>query len=81
MTKVLLFTIPLSIALTNLAYASNPACQVSESKATADLAAKLESTYPNSYSNQKMLLDSGMENFEHFAPSPVTQLATEYSES
>jgi hypothetical protein len=53
----------LSLSLIGLAYAGNPACQVSETQARSDLAASLNKKYPNSYSTQKMLLDSGMEKF------------------
>ncbi len=50
--------------------AGNPACQVSESQARADLAASLDAKYPNSYSTQKMLLDSGMEKFRLLCSIP-----------
>jgi hypothetical protein len=55
--------------------ATNPACQVSESKARADLAANLGSRYPNSYSTQKMLLDSGMEKFRALCAIPINPIS------
>jgi hypothetical protein len=63
-TGVLLFS------LFGTAYAGNPACQVSESQARSDLAANLNAKYPDSYSTQKMLLDSGMEKFRLLCTIP-----------
>lgn len=60
----------LSLSFFSVAYAGNPACQVSESQARTDLAASLNAKYPNSYSTQKMLLDSGMEKFRALCSIP-----------
>lgn len=64
-----------STVLINSAYAENPACQVSETKARSDLAAKLSAQYSNSYSTQKMLLDSGMEAFKKLCNIPSDQVS------
>ena len=64
-----------STVLVTSVYAANPACQVTEEKARSDLAAKLDAQYPNSYSTQKMLLDSGMEAFSelcNISSAPVS---------
>jgi hypothetical protein len=60
----------LLISLFGSAFAGNPACQVTESKARSDLSASLNATYPDSYSTQKMLLDSGMEKFRLLCSIP-----------
>ncbi|GAB3215650.1 hypothetical protein GCM10027295_12990 [Pseudaeromonas pectinilytica] len=52
------------------AYAENPACKVSKSQARSDLLSSLESTYPDSFTTQKMLLDSGMEKYDLLCSIP-----------
>jgi len=68
--KKYISVILLSIALFNSAYAENPACQVDETQARSDLAAEFKAKYPDSYSTQKMLLDSGMEAFRKLCNIP-----------
>jgi len=52
------------------AYAENPACKVSKSQARSDLLSSLESRYPDSFTTQKMFLESGMEKYDLLCSIP-----------
>lgn len=60
---------------TTASLARNPACQVTEQQARADLAKKLDAQYPNSYSTQKLLLDRGMDSYRKLCAIPSSAVS------
>lgn len=73
--KKLISATMLSLTLVGTVYAANPACQVSEAQARSDLAERLAAKYKDSYSTQKMLLDSGMEKFQKLCAIPSNSVS------
>jgi hypothetical protein len=54
---------------------ANPICQVPEAQARSDLLAALEGDYPDSYSLQETLLNSGMQAFRELCAIPSDQVS------